>query len=71
MADQEPDMLGEHPGSDHHSDQHAMEARQHEQDDPAAHSTVPEDFDVEEPTEAGDGEPVHHNVGGDVGEGAD
>jgi hypothetical protein len=71
MSDQEPDMLGEHPGSDRHSDQHAMEAHQHDEDDPAVNTTVPEDFDIEAPTEAGDGEPVHHNAGGEVGEGAD
>ena len=71
MSEKEPDMLGQHPGSDHHSDQHAMERRQHDADDPAATSTVPEDFDIEEPTEAGDGEPVHHSVGGDLGDGAD
>lgn len=30
---------------------------------------VDDDFDVTEPTSSG--EPVHHDVGGDIGEGAD
>lgn len=64
------DTQGRHPGSDRHSDQHAQEQRQHE-DDEVGGVTVPTDFDVEEPTDAGDGEPVHRNTGGDIGEGAD
>ena len=72
MPEQEPrsDMLGDHPGSDHHSDQHALEEHQHP-DDAGKHAAVPEDFDVEDPTEAGDGEPVHHNAGAELGDGAD
>ena len=70
MPEPEPDTLGDHPGSDHHSDQHALEAHQHP-DDAGKNASVPEDFDVEDPTETGDGEPVHHNLGADVGDGAD
>jgi len=65
------DTQTEHPASDRHSDQHALEERQHRHDEGAGGATVPDDFDVEEPTEAGDGEPVHRSAGGDVGEGAD
>ena len=37
--------------------------------DDADAGPVDSDFDVTEPTESG--EPVHHDVGGDIGEGAD
>lgn len=71
MPDPDADTQGEHPASDRHSDQHAIEERQHTDDPGSGAATVPQDFDVEEPTDAGHGEPVHHNVGGDVGDGAD
>lgn len=58
-------LQGENPAADRHSDQRALD----EEQDPTRTSQVPADFDVEEPT--GSGEPVHHNTGGDVGEGAD
>lgn len=71
MSDRNADTQGEHPQSDRRSDQHAMEEHQPDRKGGAEHTTVPTDFDVEAPTESGDGEPVHHNMGGDIGEGGD
>jgi hypothetical protein len=71
MTAADDDTQTDHPASDRHSDQHSMDERQHEGDRGAEHAGVPTDFDVEEPTEAGGGEPVHHNTGDDLGAGGD
>ncbi len=70
-TDQTTDTQTEHPAGDRHSDQNALDELQHADDPGDGHATVPEDFDVEAPTEAGGGEPVHRSAGGDLGEGAD
>jgi hypothetical protein len=70
QPDRGQDTQGEHPDSDRHSDQHSLEEHQHP-GEPGSHAGVPSDFDVEEPTDAGEGEPVHHNTGDDLGAGGD
>ncbi len=73
-AGREIDSAGVHDADVRNGEPDALEGGSHSHartrdDDPDQRLQPDDDLDVTEPTD--EGEPIHHAVGGDIGEGAD